>query len=413
MKVQFSSAPILLGHSFNVPYTRYELDLHRLVYSTSNHRTRNGRWSGGGGFLVHHRTEKVTTAALPEYTYLGNKHGGLACCADASATQYSDYASPSYSDESTAMTAHGVKGWKAARPGTPYAQMGQFIGELRDLPRVPGRGYAKGDIFRGPIGGLPKRALQALFSFRQLGGEYLNLQFGWKPFISDLQKAYKLTLDIDRRLAALRRNNGRSLKREVLLVDTTSVTSQQSQVYKPFAYVVPTPILGLSTGISTRHTVTRTTERVWFEGRFRYWVPDIGSLRWERHAKRILYGLDVSPSLVWELLPWSWLIDWFSTIGDSLANMSDSAVDNLIAQYAYVMRTQESETQVTVFTSWSGRSGVISYPAGSAQFYYRALDVKKSRTAATPYGFGVSWNGLTSYQLSILGALGVTRKSFT
>lgn len=414
MKVKYEVKPVMLGHSFSNQYIGYASHLDRLVFSVSNPRTKRGTWARGGGFLVHHQSHDFSVVQLPKYTYLGNQHGGAAA-PTGYRTTYPTVAptSPSYASERDYTLPWGTKGYARARPGNPAANVGQFIAELRQLPSVPILGGTNDSIFRGALRGLPGRALQRLASFRRLGSEYLNIQFGWVPFVKDLQDMHKLTHDLDRRLNQLRRDNGRSLHRERELVNSTTVTASESVVNGPFAYLSPTPII-IGGGRTSRSVITRTHEKIWFEGKFRYYVPDIGTLAWSRRATRALYGGNLTPSLAWEILPWSWLVDWFSNVGDVMSNLSSNAVDDtVVSQYAYVMRTHESETVTCVQTSWGGRSGSpATYPAGSGVATLTDKRVTKSRVPATPYGFGVTNGGLNAFRVSILAALGISRRSF-
>ena len=126
-----------------------------------------------------------------------------------------------------------------------------------------------------------------------------------------------------------------------------------------------------------------------------------------------LFGLNPTPSLLWEVLPWSWLIDWFSNVGDVVSNMSSNAVDNLVAHYAYVMRTQTVQTTYTAYYKCdTGTTGAYKCSGGEGTCTATKLTVTKSRAKATPYGFGVSFGGLSAYQVSILGALGMSRSRF-
>jgi hypothetical protein len=84
--------------------------------------------------------------------------------------------------------------------------------------------------------------------------------------------------------------------------------------------------------------------------------------------------------------------------------MSSLNHDNLVAKYAYVMRSERETTYL--FTPWKigTTQGVLNLDMTSS--YY--LD-SKERHAASPYGFGVGWDDFSPYQLSILMALGLTR----
>jgi hypothetical protein len=147
--------------------------------------------------------------------------------------------------------------------------------------------------------------------------------------------------------------------------------------------------------------------RFWFSARFKYWIKPVGAGKLERflqaeHVNRILYGTDLSPSLLYELMPWSWLADWGSSAGDSIANFFEDSGDNLVADYAYIMgKTISSD------------SYIVTGETANGQVYYTGqeyLTEVKQRTDATPYGFFAIPPNLSVKQIGILAALGLTRR---
>jgi len=129
---------------------------------------------------------------------------------------------------------------------------------------------------------------------------------------------------------------------------------------------------------------------------------------------RKLYGATVSPEVLYNAIPWTWLMDWFVNVGDVMSNLSNN-VDNLTADYAFVMRTRKMELNNTATTSWAGISANLGtglesiIPEGSATRSLSYSEEIKSRTGATPFGFGLSYDGLSTYQKSILAAIGAKR----
>jgi len=121
----------------------------------------------------------------------------------------------------------------------------------------------------------------------------------------------------------------------------------------------------------------------------------------------------VTPEVLWNLIPWSWAIDWFANVGDVMSNMSSNAVNNLVADYAFVMESSQTVRTETVTTSWTGvgsPGGFYYFPAGSASASVSYETVQtKNRVAASPYGFGVEFGSLSNYQLGVVAALGISR----
>lgn len=299
------------------------------------------------------------------------------------------------------VSAYGPVGWKRFRPGRNTADAGIFIGEARDIPRML-RTTARGfyEAYKRRFGRNPKGNL------KKAADHWLNHQFGWMPFVSDLRRFYRTWFNADRVIRQLVEQNGQWQRR----FGTVLTDQDQSVVYDrsigsamghsllpalgdPY-YPDPNPGYG-------RETLTRvTSQRVWFVGRFRYYIPNIQSVQWKKAAVQRLFGLELTPSLVWELTPWSWLVDWFTNVGDVLDNISNPGLaENLAAKYAYVMGETRCELDLTV------RLNTIS-PV-TAIFNYSLS--RKVRMEANPFGFGLTWEGLTPKQWSILGALGITR----
>jgi len=118
-----------------------------------------------------------------------------------------------------------------------------------------------------------------------------------------------------------------------------------------------------------------------------------------------LLGLDITPHLAWSLTPWSWLIDWYTGVGNMIANMQSLLQDSLVAKYAYIMRhrrvTHNYLHAQPFLDDTSGTKTVRAY--GNI-----TLEVKE-RAAASPFGFGLGNREFSDSQAAILAALGLSR----
>jgi hypothetical protein len=281
----------------------------------------------------------------------------------------------------------GTKAISNVLPTRPAADAATFVGELRE--------------------GLPKRVGLETWRSRSLtarnaGSEYLNVEFGWKPLLSDARKFYEANKKADRTLANLQHGSG-SLTRRRYDVEpaTTSVTTE---VLSTNAFPVPTGPTALY-GVPGRRTkVTTTSQRKWFSGAFTYHV-DIeqqrGFLR-ELDKLKFVYGANVTPELFWNLTPWSWLSDWKLNTGTVLHNLSAFSQDGLVLRWGYVME----ESIISVTYALSGGKFSNGQPTDCRQTF---TSIRRSRMKATPFGFGLNPASFTSRQWSILAALGATR----
>lgn len=293
------------------------------------------------------------------------------------------------------VTSYGPTGWKRYQPLKPTVDLGQTVYELRELPRMlmtTSKGFA--DIWRS-LGGN-----RSIFGPKKLADHWLNIQFGWKPFLSDMAKLYNFQKKLAAKYRYLVNANGKWKKRG------GKITSQNDTVYaswSPSAHYTP----GLSSAFTSygsaraRTRVYNTTKLdVWFEGSFRFWIPDLGSYdEWKTDYISHL-GLNISPSLVYNLTPWTWLIDWFTNLGDVIDNYS-TQTGQCAAKYAYVMGHSQRFTKVDSFLPFAGQDLMATW-----EFPIE----RKQRVEANPFGFGLNWDSLTPVQWSILGALGLSKQ---
>jgi hypothetical protein len=116
-------------------------------------------------------------------------------------------------------------------------------------------------------------------------------------------------------------------------------------------------------------------------------------------------GLSPTPDTIWNLAPWSWAIDWFSNTGDVISNVTDFATQGLVMHYGYVM-----EHSIVERTYYQPISGYLIDRKPVAAGPLSLVTETKVRRQANPFGFGVSWEGLSTFQASILAALGISRR---
>lgn len=276
-------------------------------------------------------------------------------------------------------------------PTAPQANAAVFIGELfSDLPQMVGAH-------------LWKTRLQ---DYRAIGSEYLNVQFGWLPFLSDIRKAARSLSRASATLRQLERDNGRTVRRSFRFPSRIMKSS--------FGSYTPTfgPYVGLdpsyfSSQVPPVSWTFRETRDVWFSGAFTYCIPMDGSLlgrlqEWEAKAN-VLLGTRMSPEVLWELAPWSWLVDWRFAIGTAISSATRLSSDGLVLRYGYLMAHTIAE-QI-----YSTPEAVLRGGQVVPSVTQTLRSERKERFRATPYGFGLNASALSDTQWSVLGALGLTR----
>ena len=287
----------------------------------------------------------------------------------------------------------GSKAIAKTIPTNPVADAGTFIGELRaGLPSAIGK-----ELFKTKFK-----------DYRKAGGEYLNVEFGWKPLISDLQKFGKAAIESNDIVEQLHRDSGKNIRRkytfpEEIAYNTVRNTGRVSDCCSLSLY----PYLYRSVGGGSLDITTKVVTKTWFSGCYTYHLNLGNTLRdrMERHAAeaRKLFGVELTPATVWNLAPWSWAVDWQGNVGDVLHNVGRFSQDGLVMRYGYIM--QQKTAEVTYALSPQGRLSTSPY----SDLRLTVSATSKVRRRATPFGFGFDMTALNGRQSAILGALGISR----
>lgn len=282
----------------------------------------------------------------------------------------------------------GASAISRVAPTNPHASASVALGELKrdGLPALPG-------LTAAARGGRPSA----------LAGEYLNSEFGIRPLISDLKKLANAVSKSEKILSQYYRDSGRSIRRRYSFPSTT-----ETRQFRKRHDVSPWPILMSdlwSYAYGNVDVTVYSTKETWFSGAFTYFAkPPSGFSDFRAYAQEAnhLLGLGITPSVVYDLTPWSWAADWFTNLGDVLNNISMMQTDGLVLRHGYIMERFTNRAVVT----WSGgtaRDG--SKPAPTHELKYEF----KRRRRATPFGFGLLAKDFTPRQWAIIAALGISR----
>jgi len=233
---------------------------------------------------------------------------------------------------------------------------------------------------------------------------------------------------VDKLARQLNRDSGRDIYRSRSLPDVTDVygkfagANSRLVFYNASPNVANNPTLdpwldSLSPLIGSEHIIT-DTRKTWFEGSFTYFLEQIYlpeevssffakilDAKTLSQIKKIFgeaYLLGASPanlswSLLWQLTPYSWLVDWFCNLGTVIDNAEMFNRLGLVLNYGYLM-CEEKRSYASTYIQKTGNSF-------SSQHVY----TRQRRRRANPFGFGIKDSGLNPTQLSLLGALVASR----
>jgi len=143
----------------------------------------------------------------------------------------------------------------------------------------------------------------------KLAENYLRYQFGIKPLVKDIARTINWSADVNRRLADYKRLRDTGGLRKTVTLDSLTNSWDQSRVVLQ------------SAGAWFEDSFSTVGHRK-IRGHVRY-VPSADFSKYSQvemsaMATRAMFGLEANLSGLWEGLPWSWLIDWYTNVGDLL-----------------------------------------------------------------------------------------------
>lgn len=291
---------------------------------------------------------------------------------------------PGYGDDVFLLPdSYGAEAYDRMKPTKPDFSVLNYLFELKDVPSMLRARHEK---------------------LSDIGSYYLALKFGWEPLLRDLRNLFTFQQRAQKHLAQLIRDNGRSVRRRVNLFDRELSSTQNSGS----SYGVIAPIVDTWFFQEEPKFTDKVVEydRCWASGRFKYHLPPgPRDVNWNRRMVGRLFGATPSPAVLWNAIPYSWLIDWFTNAGHVISNMDAGVADRLAADYCYIMREYGLRTSREVEFVVARKSGqkirMTSTSLGTTRYM--------TRVPGSPFGFNISEESLTGMQLSILGALGLSK----
>lgn len=296
---------------------------------------------------------------------------------------------------------YGTSAISQCEPTNPNASLSQFLGEIffadKELPQFDSSVYNRFLTGGGSVSDI-------------IGHTAIAVEFGFKPFLNDLKKLMKQVQNTYKVMKQYAKDSGKPVRRRFHFPEQLGEDNGEVDMTGFVGhFFTPYPFTQSHDADVVRYTrYTRT--KMWFSGSFTYYLPVDDNLldrfaRYDSLANQVL-GSDFTPSTLWELAPYSWLIDWKLDVGKAISLSTDMLQHGLVMRYGYLMREVTSVNQLTV-------GGIKYQQDGHTRSATRTFSVvRKERHQATPFGFGVDPESFSPEQIAILVALGMTRGLF-
>jgi hypothetical protein len=312
---------------------------------------------------------------------------------------------------------HATSLLKGASPFTRAYSLSRNVAELKDLPRSILQLRQTADDLKAVYSSLrdsPKTRARVFDltnkAASNIPGEYLSYHFGWKQLHKDLRELTELPEKISKKLNFLIRRSGKQTtfhsKRDNLLSGGGIASG----------YVYDNTNGDKEWECTHSHRIVRTSEvRLAINGTFDFPPINVPHLR----DRFFLDQVGAIPRFtdVYNIIPWTWLVDWFTGLGNYLELIEEINHDpllinwglitgyttgQLITDFSYINATQYDTYVNGVRTSPEAainrvlrHSSVLEFECQTRMNVARVYDVERTTEPES----------LSGYRLSILGAL--------
>jgi hypothetical protein len=234
---------------------------------------------------------------------------------------------------------------------------------------------------------------------------YLQAKFNILPLLSDISGIHAALSSAEKRIAALVAGAGKPRTRHW----TKSISERPD----PQPEITPDYLAFNRAGCLTMFRFERTVKSepsiFHVQIQYNYLFTEYQTVHAQLLGLLDAFGVNLNPSIIWNALPWSFVVDWVFGVGRFLDNLK---VRNLepqinIRRYLWSIRRERR--------IWTNRIWNPIYPeefpiAGSAMPCPMTLEVGYRRQVKSPSISSIALSGLNPNEISLGAALVISRK---
>lgn len=298
--------------------------------------------------------------------------------------------------------------YKRMRPDKAVTELAVTLIELRDLKKSLLQLESLWKEVKDVLDSSPLRKK----TVKEVLGSHLAVEFGLLPLVDDTRKVLssfsKFKQFVDRYATS---TGSPVMKRSwATILDEKGSDSISHGLTVSSSGLVTSLGPSVVTSYKTADTyVSRSWgDNVWAQADWKVYLKrPTTSLEYANLYRRFL-GLRIGLDTIWELIPFSFMADYVSSVGDSLANLSPGAADETVIVKGVSMRHRYLHIDATYQTY---RTGGTFYSlkreyvtcSTSAKIVYET----KSRRLLDPYGAFIRLPDLNVRQIATLSSLGL------
>jgi len=259
-------------------------------------------------------------------------------------------------------------------------------------------------VRRGISSFRPERIRRGATLRGAIGGSangYLQWSFAWAPLIADISAVQQNLRSLRKTVDEIVSKEGRRLVRHFSVPITEYSDSETYYTKNPWSYY------GTKNDLLYRRRVKYPTAKFTVTVEYSYKIPDWVKEDLYLRAALDAFGLQVNPAIVWNALPWSFVVDWFTGLGRwidqfKIRNFETNTHITRCCISSHVERRIETTLQVVNHPAFGHGTGEVPVCTVAEESYFRTPYVPDMLRS-------IQLSGLNSREFTLAGSLGVAR----
>jgi hypothetical protein len=285
--------------------------------------------------------------------------------------------------------------------------------DFRSLPRTIGKiknlfGFSSNRSLRSILMGLSKSKLILPGMLPVTADLFLQKEFNIQPLLGDITELFRAVRSIEARVFKLLQNAGRPLTTHYVMGLNELTPRETSRAYN----VGPDAQAGLYPRLCGHVAVTKSVpEQSQFHAtlQYNYHYPAGQILHARSLALLDAIGVNLNPQIIWNAIPWSFVVDWVFGVSQFLGQFSKNNLEPVlnIRQFCWSIRRSRRIfcTLTSGNTGWADcRPQQTSLPVVTETAYRRDVGLPSSSL--------IQSSGLSLKEFSLGAALVLSRRKW-
>lgn len=248
---------------------------------------------------------------------------------------------------------------------------------------------------------------------------YLQKEFNIDPLLSDIADISTALSSAQARLNALSQTAGKVrtfyYTKDILTPQSGTVVERASRTFGYYSWPwIKTTIwdpfsAGCNVGrLTTKRTVTTEVTRFSAQLKCQFYYTSFQSRHAELLALMDRVGLNFNPSIIWNAIPWTFVIDWLVGVSRWLDDMKVGLMDPTIHIRQYSWSVKRNRTvQVEDLLDWYNIDNQFIHTTVHKR--PKIIETSYKRQPCTPEASLLTTSGLSLKEFSLGSALAITR----